>query len=1316
MQLPRLVLWAVSVISFLAVERAQAQVAGSSDAAGVIVGISVDGSAELELAPVPFVQGAAPPAYDNVNSVASVAAISGLLGTVVETGVAEVQAASDLPGTTISSSRSTVENLEVAIGGLLTLLGVTATEVESTAQVSGECGVGLAPSGSTAIVDGEAIVSGVVGVTVLSSAPAPNSEPLLISLGPLAIRMILNEQIITGDGVDVSSITVNAIHIELTGANIPLVGSVRGDIIIGQSQATIDCTLPPPCEDFARSASFGESVRLRLGGVLEMSSGPLPVSAGLAPPSYLESNSLVGIALSNLIFGSVLTSGTLDADAESDFPSTASASADASVESLDTSILGVLVSPFLDLTADVVASDASVAGECGMPLVESGSTTLANALASVLGVAQGTLAANPAANSEPLAGVLPPEIRLILNEQIVTGDGTTSRGITVNAIHLIIDDIDIPLLGTLAGDVIVSQSQAEIQCAACSPSIGVAKSAGTVVDQGDGSFVVPIVFTVENLGNVGLANVQVTDDFSVVFPGAATFSIESDPTSPGLSVNPGFDGDTDTNLLLGTDFLAPGSVAQILLSVRFTPNGESGPFLNQAIVTAEDPLGNPVNDSSDDGFDPDPNGNGNADELGENDPTPIDFAANPVIGLAKAATPTVDNGNGTFTTMISIVVANLGNVPLSNIQVVDDLAVAVPGGTCSVSGLAASGTLTSNPGFDGLCSGGSADLLIAGASALAVGETETISFAFTFDPGGGASPLFNQAFGEAEGPSGDPTEDASDAGTEPDANGNGDPGDVGEDDPTVIPFADAPQVGVAKAAGAVVDNGDGTFSVAITISVANLGNTPLVLVDVVDDLSLTFPAPATCTVTSGPAVSGSLTANPAYDGNCGGGSTSLLLPGSSTLPIGASETIVFTVEFDPGTGTAFFNTAIATAESPGGTPTTDESTDGTDPDPNDNGDPGDVGEDVPTPLVPEATVQIGVAKQAGAIVNNGDGTFTVPITLHVENLGSVALNQVQIVEDLAATFPLPTTFSVAAPPIAAGTLAANPGFNGSTDTNLLVAAASTLAPGVTLTVSLSVTFSPNGAPGPYFDQVIASGSDPDGVETSDLSDDGIEPDPNGNGDPGDAGENDPTPITPQEDPVIGLAKTATRAERVGMDTYRTIITIFVENLGDVPLSAISVVDDLTLTFPAPTTFAVISGPLTTGTLVANPLFDGVGVTETLVPASSTLAVGATAQVRFTVEFTLNGAVPLFLNSAVGEGTGPLGGDTTDTSDSGTDPDPNGNGDPGEVGEDDPTPIVLVAPAPMLGAAGLALAAALALLVGVWGLAGTRRSRRETASV
>jgi uncharacterized repeat protein (TIGR01451 family) len=155
------------------------------------------------------------------------------------------------------------------------------------------------------------------------------------------------------------------------------------------------------------------------------------------------------------------------------------------------------------------------------------------------------------------------------------------------------------------------------------------------VDNGDGSFDVPITLTLENLGNVALQDVQVTDVLTGTFPAPATFSIASPPASPSLAVNPSYDGDADANLLAGSDSLAVGATATVSFTVRFFPNTNPGPFFNSATATALDAAGNATTDVSDAGTDPDANGNGNPNEADENDPTQIPFTPFDAVVLTK---------------------------------------------------------------------------------------------------------------------------------------------------------------------------------------------------------------------------------------------------------------------------------------------------------------------------------------------------------------------------------------------------------------------------------------------------------------------------------------------------------------------------------------------------------------------------------------------------------------------------------------------------------------------------------------------------------
>ena len=210
-----------------------------------------------------------------------------------------------------------------------------------------------------------------------------------------------------------------------------------------------------------------------------------------------------------------------------------------------------------------------------------------------------------------------------------------------------------------------------------SPAIGVAKSVAAVTGSGP-SYQVTYNVIVQNLGTVPLSNVQVTDNLSATFTGATSFAVSGvASTAPpvGFTVNGSYNGTTNLNLLAAGQTLAVGQIKSIQVTVNVTPGSNLGPYLNQAIGTGASPAGTVVSDPSDNGVNPDPNGNNNANEPGENDPTPVTFGERPAIGAAKrvVGSPTA-NPDGSYTVLYEILAKNLGIVALNNVQVIDDLA------------------------------------------------------------------------------------------------------------------------------------------------------------------------------------------------------------------------------------------------------------------------------------------------------------------------------------------------------------------------------------------------------------------------------------------------------------------------------------------------------------------------------------------------------------------------------------------------------------------------------------------------------------------
>ncbi|WP_421659148.1 hypothetical protein [Leptothermofonsia sp. ETS-13] len=377
---------------------------------------------------------------------------------------------------------------------------------------------------------------------------------------------------------------------------------------------------------------------------------------------------------------------------------------------------------------------------------------------------------------------------------------------------------------------------------------------------------------------------------------------------------------------------------------------------------------------------------------------------------------------------------------------------------------------------------------------------------------------------------------------------------------TAVGFRECiPIIGVAKSAGTPVQNANGTFTIPYTVTVQNFApNNPTFTVNnlqLTEDLRQTFANATINSVTN--IQSPTLTVNPAFNGTT---DFNLLAPGVNTLAGQTTTTVTFSVTITPGAGPSgsgpFNNQVTVTGGSQGGTPLTDLSVDGTNPDPNGDGNP-DEGSPTTVTLVPGAsTPRLGVAKSAGTPVQNANGTFTIPYTVIVQNLSpndpALTVNNLQIMEDLRPTFANATINSVTN--LQSPTLVVNSAFNGTTDFNLLGPGNS--LPGQT---SALVTFSVNITPGsgpsgsdPFANQVTANGVSPTGTPVTDQSVDGTNVDPNGDGIPN---EGSPTQVVlpgtgiPTGNQRLRLVKRITGATRNGVPIPGINFNTFVNDPG-----------------------------------------------------------------------------------------------------------------------------------------------------------------------
>lgn len=208
--------------------------------------------ASASVSPLGNATGTAPGTYGDTAHVASVDVNSGSflfgLATLLHlgTGIIDSSASSDANGVLSSATTTgttTINNLGVGIAELplATLLNVSATTLSSTSQVTG--GFGTLNATGSSLVTGLKI--DLLGVNLISTdvnanvSLAPNTGVDVNGL--VGLSVLLNEQIVTGDGISTRGITTNAIHIRFDAVSLDLglsgTALLTGDVIIGHSAA-----------------------------------------------------------------------------------------------------------------------------------------------------------------------------------------------------------------------------------------------------------------------------------------------------------------------------------------------------------------------------------------------------------------------------------------------------------------------------------------------------------------------------------------------------------------------------------------------------------------------------------------------------------------------------------------------------------------------------------------------------------------------------------------------------------------------------------------------------------------------------------------------------------------------------------------------------------------------------------------------------------------------------------------------------------------------------------------------------------------------
>ncbi|MBA3663388.1 MAG: gliding motility-associated C-terminal domain-containing protein, partial [Bacteroidetes bacterium] len=317
---------------------------------------------------------------------------------------------------------------------------------------------------------------------------------------------------------------------------------------------------------------------------------------------------------------------------------------------------------------------------------------------------------------------------------------------------------------------------------------GVAKAVSTPTLKTNGTYDVNYFVVIKNTGSQQLNNIALTENLSQTFPLPTTYSIVSAPVvtslNSSISINPAFDGSVQTVMTNATlSALAPGKTDTIKFTVNLTHNGNFGPFNNTVLGFASPAAGVVLGDSSNTGYNPDPDLDGNP--TNNNIPTILNLTPNLFFGLTKEGSVSTKLVDDTWDITYTITVHNLGNDTLKNIIIKDSLfnnTIKQPATYTIKSGPTTTGSLVANSAFNGNTN---INLLNASLSKLSPGSVNSIIFTINVVPD--TVTIFkNSAFGRAVNTTSIVVRDTSNAGSNPDSNANGVWNEPADNVPTIL--------------------------------------------------------------------------------------------------------------------------------------------------------------------------------------------------------------------------------------------------------------------------------------------------------------------------------------------------------------------------------------------------------------------------------------------------------------------------------------------------------------------------------------------------
>lgn len=206
-----------------------------SAAAGVDSTITLLGTPVADVAPMPYVSAHASAGFSHNDALPLVNT-----GGISAGALTVTTSWSNVGGAVNNTSTAQTGNAGVSVAGLVSL---ALTDVDASASVAGGCPAGgLLDTGTTSI---GSLTLSVLGLPVpLGALPNPIPPNFNVTVPPtagIASAMIrLNEQLASGDGAIVTSLDVNAAHVELDLLDL-LGQSTHVSLVVSSASAKVDC-------------------------------------------------------------------------------------------------------------------------------------------------------------------------------------------------------------------------------------------------------------------------------------------------------------------------------------------------------------------------------------------------------------------------------------------------------------------------------------------------------------------------------------------------------------------------------------------------------------------------------------------------------------------------------------------------------------------------------------------------------------------------------------------------------------------------------------------------------------------------------------------------------------------------------------------------------------------------------------------------------------------------------------------------------------------------------------------------------------------